>query len=127
MAGKHTMPIIPFLEGRVFWPETTRAMGEVFEKARAMLGLADKTDSATALLAMEMTALAAMGIHDDVLLCRSRPGADHACRTASSVRLWSPRNQKVARRQMGLMLGRDGGLALVCSADCRRNVYEHLV
>jgi len=73
VAGKHTMPIIPFLEGRVFWPETTRAMGEVFEKARAMLGLADKTDSATALLAMEMTALAAMGIHDDVLLCRSRP------------------------------------------------------
>ena len=58
-----------------------------------MLGLADRTDSATALLAMEMTALAAMGIHDDVLLCRSRPGADHACRTASSVRLWSPRNQ----------------------------------
>src|SRR5215813_5871475 len=58
-----------------------------------MLGLADRTDSATALLAMEMTALAEMGIHDDVLLCRSRPGADHACRTASSVRLWSPRNQ----------------------------------
>jgi len=39
-------------------------MGEAFVKARAMLGLADKTDSATALLAMEIIALAEMGIHN---------------------------------------------------------------
>ena len=64
LVGRHTMPITPFLEGRVFGPETTRAMGEAFEKARAMLGLADKTDSATALLAMEIIALAEMGIHN---------------------------------------------------------------
>jgi hypothetical protein len=58
------MPISPFLQGRAFDPETTKAMGAAFESACATLGLIGKRDRATELVAKEIIDAAETGVHD---------------------------------------------------------------
>jgi hypothetical protein len=56
------MPITKFLDGHSFDPETRRVMGVALEMARAALGLADRTDPITEILAKRIIALAKEGI-----------------------------------------------------------------
>ncbi len=63
------MPIIPFLKGQVFDPEATRAMGLAFDKARQLLGLADRNDRATEIVAALIIEEAQMGERDPDRLC----------------------------------------------------------
>lgn len=58
------MPITPFLKGHAFEPEMTIAMGMAFETVCAALGLSDKTDAATELVAQEIITAAETGIAD---------------------------------------------------------------
>jgi hypothetical protein len=63
------MPITEFLDGHSFDPETRRVMGVALEMARATLGLADRTDPITEILAKRIIALAKEGMIDPTLLC----------------------------------------------------------
>jgi hypothetical protein len=63
------MPITEFLDGHSFDPETRRVMGVALEMARAALGLADRTDPITEILAKRIIALAKEGMIDPNLLC----------------------------------------------------------
>jgi hypothetical protein len=63
------MPIIEFLDGHNFDPETSRVMGVALEMARAALRLADRTDPITEILAKRIIALAKDGLRDPSLLC----------------------------------------------------------
>ncbi len=63
------MPIISFLKGQVFDPEATRAMGLAFDKARQLLGLADRNDRATEIVAALIIEEAQMGERDPDRLC----------------------------------------------------------
>lgn len=63
------MPITPFLKGKVFEPEVTRAMGIAFENACKSLKLVDKADPLTKVVAAEIIKLAATGEHDPSRLC----------------------------------------------------------
>ena len=58
------MPIRPYLQSRVFGPETVEAMGVAFEKACQKLGLARTHDAATEIVAKVIIALAEAGEHD---------------------------------------------------------------
>ena len=58
------MPITPFLKGRAFDPEMTRAMGVAFDDARKELGLADRIDGATETVARRVIELAQTGERD---------------------------------------------------------------
>jgi len=62
--GDAQMPISPFLQGRAFDAETTKAMGAALQSACATLGLSDKTDRVTELVAKEIIDAADDGIHD---------------------------------------------------------------
>jgi hypothetical protein len=63
------MPITEFLDGHSFDPETRRVMGVALEMAQAALGLADRTDPITEILAKRIIALAKEGMIDPNLLC----------------------------------------------------------
>jgi hypothetical protein len=58
------MPITPYLQAKVFEPETTRAMGIAFEKACRRLGLALTGDAMTESVATVIIALAEGGETD---------------------------------------------------------------
>ncbi len=55
------MPISPFLNGTAFEPEAIRNMSVVFE---SVLGLSDKDDPATRLVASKITEFARSGVLD---------------------------------------------------------------
>ena len=57
-----------FLPTPVFDPETTHAMGLAFDEARKILGLSEKLDSATRLVADRIVDAAAAGERDPVRL-----------------------------------------------------------
>jgi hypothetical protein len=56
------MPITPFLRDRAFDPETIAAMSAAFTEACAALGLADRTDPITELVARHIIELAQTGV-----------------------------------------------------------------
>ena len=58
------MPITPYLQSRVFEPETTMAMGVAFEKACRRLGLSLTRDAMTESVAKVVIALAEHGETD---------------------------------------------------------------
>ena len=58
------MPIRPFLNGAAFEPEAIRNMSVVFESVCAELGLSDKDDPATRLVASKIIELAQSGLLD---------------------------------------------------------------
>jgi hypothetical protein len=58
------MPITPYLQSRVFEPETTTAMGLAFEKACRRLGLSLTRDAMTESVAKVVIALAEGGETD---------------------------------------------------------------
>ena len=57
------MPIIPFLRGQAFDPELIEAMSTAFTKACDTLGLVDRADPVTDLVARQIIELAERGIH----------------------------------------------------------------
>jgi hypothetical protein len=63
------MPITPFLAGLDFDAEATRAMGLAFKKACAALGLADRSDPLTTMVADKIIAAARAGERDPERLC----------------------------------------------------------
>jgi hypothetical protein len=62
--GKAAMPITPFLKGRVFEPNVTRAMGIAFENTCKSLKLVDRSDPLNQIIAMRIIALASSGEHN---------------------------------------------------------------
>ena len=58
------MPITPFLADQAFGPEVLRAMGIAFERACEALGLADRSDAITKLVAYEIIDAATEGERD---------------------------------------------------------------
>jgi hypothetical protein len=63
-ARSRRMPITPYLQLKVFEPETTRAMGVAFEKACRTLGLSPTPDAMTESVAKVIIALAEGGETD---------------------------------------------------------------
>jgi hypothetical protein len=63
------MPIIPFLNGHYFDPETKRIMGIAFEQTRIALGLTDRGDPANAVVAERIIELAMAGERNPDQLC----------------------------------------------------------
>jgi hypothetical protein len=59
-----SMPIRPYLQSRVFEPETVEAMGVAFERACQKLGLARTHDAATEIVAKVIIELAEQGERD---------------------------------------------------------------
>ena len=58
------MPIRPFLNGAAFEPEAIRNMSVAFESVCAELGLSDKDDPATRLVASKIIEFARSGVLD---------------------------------------------------------------
>jgi hypothetical protein len=58
------MPLRPFLNGAVFEPEAIRNMSVAFESVCAELGLSDKDDPATRLVASKIIEFAQSGVLD---------------------------------------------------------------
>ena len=56
------MPITPYLKGQPFDPELVKAMGIAFENACKELGLVDRTDPITSLVARTVIGFAQRGI-----------------------------------------------------------------
>lgn len=56
------MPITPFLRNQAFDPEAVRAMGDAFNAARETLGLNDRDDKLTELVARRIIDLAQQGV-----------------------------------------------------------------
>ena len=65
------MPITPFLRNQAFDPEAIQVMSSAFTKACATLGLADRSDPITALLALHIIKAAQRGIKTDAALYSS--------------------------------------------------------
>ena len=65
------MPISQFLGNSKFDPETKRIMGLAFEMSRLVLGLADRGDIATELIAKRIIELAKAGERNPDFLCES--------------------------------------------------------
>jgi hypothetical protein len=65
------MPIKPFLRHhhQAFDPETIQVMSSAFEKACTSLGLSDRADPITALVAQQIIEAAQRGIRNDTALC----------------------------------------------------------
>jgi hypothetical protein len=63
-AGGTAMPIRPFLIGAAFEPEAIRNMSVAFESVCAELGLSDKDDPATRLVASKIIEFAQSGVLD---------------------------------------------------------------
>lgn len=62
------MPMRAFIQGSEFEPEVLASMGIAFAAACEALGLADKADKATELVASRIIALARCGEHDPARL-----------------------------------------------------------
>jgi hypothetical protein len=62
--GEHTMPIQRFLDGHAFDPEAIQGMSEALTGACRTLGLVDRDDPATRLVAVKIIELARMGERD---------------------------------------------------------------
>ena len=58
------MPFAKFLQGTAFDPETVKLMGQAFDDACRQLGLADRTDPLTAIIAGNIIAAAVAGERD---------------------------------------------------------------
>jgi hypothetical protein len=58
------MPMQKFLDGEAFDPETIQSMGEALTGACSALGLVDRDDPATRLVATKIIALARAGERD---------------------------------------------------------------
>jgi hypothetical protein len=58
------MPIRPFIDGQSFEPETIKSMSEALAGALAALGLKDKNDDLTIVVAKKIIELARNGEHD---------------------------------------------------------------
>jgi hypothetical protein len=56
------MPITPFLRHQVFEPELIEAMSAAFGQARSTLGLADRTDPMTEIVARKIIEAAQRGL-----------------------------------------------------------------
>jgi hypothetical protein len=65
------MSITPFVDDEAFTPEDLQAMGTAFDHARAALGLTDKKDDVTRLVADRIIELAQSGVRDPEQLCLS--------------------------------------------------------
>lgn len=63
------MPITPFLAGLDFDGDAARAMGLAFDKACATLGLADRSDPLTTIVASKIIDAARAGERDPDRLC----------------------------------------------------------
>jgi hypothetical protein len=62
------MPITPFLSGQSFDPETVAVMGAAFTEACKTLGLTDRDDQMTRLVAKHIIGLALGGIRTKTTL-----------------------------------------------------------
>jgi hypothetical protein len=62
------MPITPFLRGQAFDPEAVKAMGIAFTDSCQALGLVERTDKLTELVADRIIELAQQGIRDAAAL-----------------------------------------------------------
>lgn len=62
------MPITPFLRNQAFDPETIEAMSAAFTKACASLGLLERSDRMTELVAWQIIEAAQRGIRNDTVL-----------------------------------------------------------
>lgn len=58
------MPITPFLRGQAFDPELIESMGAAFSKTCEALGLAERSDPITALVAEKIIELAERGLRN---------------------------------------------------------------
>jgi len=58
------VPITPFLKGQAFDPELVNAMAAAFSKTCDALGLAERTDAITALVAEKIIELAQRGLRN---------------------------------------------------------------
>jgi hypothetical protein len=58
------MPITPFLQGQAFDPELVEAMGTAFAKTCDGLGLVERTDAITTLVAEKIIELAGRGLRN---------------------------------------------------------------
>lgn len=58
------MPVTPFLKGQAFDPELVEAMGAAFVSTCDALGLTDRTDPITALVAEKIIELAERGLRN---------------------------------------------------------------
>jgi len=58
------VPITPFLKGQAFDPELVNAMAAAFSKTCDALGLAERTDPITALVAEKIIELAQRGLRN---------------------------------------------------------------
>ena len=65
------MPITPFLHNQAFDPETIQVMSSAFTKVCASLGLSDRSDPITELLARHIIKAAQRGIRTDAALYSS--------------------------------------------------------
>jgi hypothetical protein len=66
------MPITPFLSGQAFDPETVEAMGKAFVTTREALGLSDRDDAMTRLVARKIIECAQRGFKDSTALQLAR-------------------------------------------------------
>ena len=64
MLEAHILPITPFLEGQAFDPELVEAMGAAFVSTCDALGLTDRTDAITTLVAEKIVELAQRGLRN---------------------------------------------------------------
>ena len=62
------MPIRPFLRDRAFDPETIEAMGDAFKEACREIGLRERDDKMTALVARQVIQLAERGVRTKTAL-----------------------------------------------------------
>ena len=62
------MPITPFLREQAFEPEDLKNMGDAFMEARKTLGLKDRDDKLTELVARRIIELAQQGVHTKTAL-----------------------------------------------------------
>jgi hypothetical protein len=62
------MPITPFLRGQAFDPETIEIMGKAFLSTCEALGLSDRTDAMTELVAEKVIELAQRGFKNPFAL-----------------------------------------------------------
>ena len=59
------MPIQPYLQGEAFDPDTVRVMGVAFENACKELGILDKRDAVTRVVARTVIDMAHRGFRDE--------------------------------------------------------------
>ena len=58
------MPIRPYLQGQAFDPDTIRVMGTAFENVCKQLGILDKHDAVTNIIARAVIDMAQRGFRD---------------------------------------------------------------